>query len=174
MAKFSKTDSKGYTHALEVTEVSYDVEKNTSVVSYKYTLTSGSNNGFAGYGIEWGIWINGVRVMYHAWKSAEYTCYKGGNVINFGSGTVTIEHENDGSKSIECYAQILRLDGANYCPVEGTKPSGTLKLTDIPRGFVYIDNGETVEAYQCFIDDGAAFNHHMPYADNGAAFDMIT
>lgn len=174
MATFAVTDSRGYTHTLNVVEDSYDIASNTSQVSYSYTLTSGAYNGFSQYGIEWGIWINGTCVMYHNWVSAEYTCRKGGNVIVFGSGTVTIQHGADGKKSIDCYAKIVRLDGASYTPIVGTQPSGTLKLTDIPRGAAFIDNGSSFGRYQCYIDNGYSFDLYIPYIDNGSSWDLLS
>lgn len=172
MAEFYVVDSKGYRHSLFVTEKSYDIATNTSVVEYTYQLKSGSNNGFAQYGIGWEVWINGVRVQSHAQKSGEYTCRKGGNVLKFCTGTATIEHNTDGSKSFNCYALFKSMDGASYCPVVGTKPSGTFYSTTIPRGCIWIDDGEGFARYQCYIDNGESWDLYMPYIDNGEAWEL--
>lgn len=177
MAEFFLIDSRGYRHSLFVTEKSYDIATNTSVIEYIYQLQSGSNNGFKQYGIAWEVWINGNRVAYHAKKSGEYTCLKGENILSFVSGTVTIEHSADGSKSIECYAKSYDIDHSmspRYTPDNDIQPSGTLKLTDIPRGFVWIDNGSSFERYQCYIDNGFSWDLYIPYIDNGSSWDMYS
>lgn len=132
MALFTVTDSRGFTSYLSINETSYNIADNTSTVSYSYYLYAGTQS-FSQYGIAWNIVINGVTVQNHAWKSAEYTCRKG-TTMGFGSGTTTITHDNDGSKSIYCYATITRIDGTQtYTPIVGTRVSGTVVLTTIPR-----------------------------------------
>ena len=174
MAEFYVVDSKGYRHSLFVTEKSYDIESNTSVVEYTYQLKSGSNNGFSSYGIGWEVWINGTRVQSHAQKAGEYTCLKGGKILTFCTGTVTIEHDADGSKSVNCYALFKSMDGASYCPVVGTKPSGTFTLTNIPRGAMWIDDGTSLSRYQCFVDNGESWDLYMPHIDNGTSWDLYS
>jgi hypothetical protein len=171
MAEFKLVDSIGYTHKLTVTEKTQDIITNTTTIRWEYTLTSGSNNGFSKYGIGWEVYINGVQVAYHAKVSGEYTCLKGGNILTFGNGTVTIEHSADGSKSIDCYARAFNIDqSVNYTPDNDIKPSGTMTLTKINRGLVYIDNGTTLEPYLCYIDNGTTWVYYRPYIDNGTDF----
>ena len=173
MATFSKTDSIGYTHKLVVTEKSQDIVANTTTLHWVYTLTSGSNNGFAQYGIAWEVYINGQRVAYHAKVSAEYTCRKGGNVLTFGSGDVVVQHGEDGQKTVECYARAFDIDqSVVYTPDNNITPSGSMTLTRINRGIVYIDDGTEMTMYQCYIDNGTSWDHAIPYIDNGTIWEQ--
>lgn len=39
-------------------------------------------------------------------------------------------------------------------------------------GLVYIDNGSSLEAYQCYVDNGTSWDLVIPYVDNGTGWDM--
>ena len=39
-------------------------------------------------------------------------------------------------------------------------------------GLVYIDNGSSLDAYQCYIDNGSSWDLCLPYIDTGTGWDM--
>lgn len=41
-------------------------------------------------------------------------------------------------------------------------------------GVVWIDNGSSFEAYQCYIDNGTSWDLCVPYIDNGSSWDAAT
>lgn len=41
-------------------------------------------------------------------------------------------------------------------------------------GLIYIDNGESCDAYQAYIDNGTGFDLCLPHTDNGTSFDLNT
>ena len=40
------------------------------------------------------------------------------------------------------------------------------------EGCVNIDNGVSIDAYECYIDNGSNWDKHTPYIDNGTSWDM--
>lgn len=42
------------------------------------------------------------------------------------------------------------------------------------QGLVYIDNGNSFEAYQVYIDNGTSWDQYVPYIDNGTSWDMCS
>lgn len=50
----------------------------------------------------------------------------------------------------------------------------TIKSVAGRSGLVYIDNGSSIEAYQCFIDNGSGWDQYMPYIDNGSSWDLCS
>ncbi len=131
MAVFHKNlsgDSR-YSLKLEVNETSYSTENNTSEVSYVLTATKASGGGY------WSnsainpvnVVLNGEmvvdkKVSYNFSTSTPCT-------ITLASGTKTISHDGDGSKTITVSAYFG--DSANS--LGNATVSGNLTLTTIPR-----------------------------------------
>lgn len=55
-------------------------------------------------------------------------------------------------------------------------PTGNVTLYAIweALGLVYIDNGSSLEAYQCYIDNGSSWDLYAPYIDNGSSWDLYS
>lgn len=135
MAVFSKTGGSNggsyaeyFTAKLTVIEESYSVENNTSTVSWKLKLISGDSGKFSDYYGYFDVYINGKHVL----DDEGYKSITSANTsITLGSGTLTVEHDDDGEKTIACSATIDMASGT-YSPGDFSL-SGNLELTDILR-----------------------------------------
>lgn len=117
---------------LTVTETSYSIENNTSVVSFSLKISKVQS----GYDYNWGtnnasaytetVNINGTTYTAHNGK------YDGSSVTTYISGTQTINHDSDGSKTITCSFSVDDKTGKSYTSGDASA-SGTLTLTTIPR-----------------------------------------
>lgn len=89
---------------------------------------------------------------------------------NYPWSSNPISHNADGSKSVTIELSISSSNQDNKdWVITGSK---TIQLTSIDNGLVYIDNGTTFEAYQCFIDNGTSWDKCIPYIDNGSGWDV--
>ncbi|WP_298731015.1 DUF859 family phage minor structural protein [uncultured Granulicatella sp.] len=127
MVRIEKFTNSGYAKlAMEVTETDYSIENNDSPVEYNLWLERGS--GWV-YDLNNETWaeatINDQTVI------AKYVSFDLRNTdrVLLGSGTITIPHNDDGSKTITFWARILNV--ANQGNINWF--SGTLGLTNIPR-----------------------------------------
>lgn len=127
MARIEKYTSSGYAKlALEANETSYSIENNDSPVEWKLWLERGStwvydlNNETLAEAE-----INDKRVFS---KNVSFDL-RNTNRVLLGSGTLTIPHNEDGSKSITIWARILNV--ADQGDIDWF--SGTVTLTNIPR-----------------------------------------
>lgn len=130
MASISGNGSRGHhKFTLEVIESSYSIDNNTSDVSYSFKLapiTKGYNWSGWGSQISYKIIINGT----------EYTgtipSYDGKSTVTLKSGSQTIPHNNDGTKSIDFSFSVTDSTGQSYTSGSASA-SGSLTLTTIPR-----------------------------------------
>lgn len=141
MASFTsyvKADSRLYaTVSFSIKEKSYDVSTNTSVVEYSFSGAQVSPSYFAFSGTSRNpagtvvVKINGSDV-----KSANIALLRYAQGTCSGSGTVTVPHNNDGTKTVSWSIRMDEVTG-NYSgdtwKYGATSTSGSLKLTDIPR-----------------------------------------
>lgn len=147
MAKLSKTvscdTSRGLVYAnLHLTEGDYDIENNRSPIYWSVTLTTGR----VGWNTSWAQWGQKIYVTGSVGGQSIGTIYipnynygsTGGSGTTFGSGTIWITHEDDGTKSIS--ASISFTDNANgnndgkyYTPGSGSNSASGLVLETIPR-----------------------------------------
>lgn len=136
------TYAKYYTGKLSVWENSYDIASNTSNVGYRLQLLSGSSGQFGGLNASYSININGQQVKS---GSGQYSLGHNGT-ITFAEGTTTIQHNDDGKKSISCSA-VIDFQSHSVSPGDFT-PNGTLTLSTIPRTST-INNfyGSDIEQY---------------------------
>lgn len=127
MVRISKTTSSGYVRlVLEVNETSTDITTNTSTISWQLWLERASawafdlnNESLAE------VEINGKRVL------SKYVSFdlRNSQWVTFGSGTMTIPHNEDGTKSIVIWARLTNVaDQGNI-----NWFSGTVNLSNIPR-----------------------------------------
>lgn len=137
MATFTGTGShnSNYTGTLTVTEQSYDIASNTSVVAYSLVLTGNSGYYFQQTYLTTKVYVNGV--VQDRYEQISMPSPSGG-VSNYSvcSGTTTVQHNNDGTKTITVYATMSTPTTQTYLPGSISVPSGlngTLTLTTIPR-----------------------------------------
>lgn len=164
----SATSSKSFTLELTLTENSVSDTANTSSITYKLVLKSGGWY-FSDYSHGHKVSLGGKVV-----SEVTHTAYQ--NQVSLGanssltvaSGTTTIEHDTNGDKS-------LSVSFSFYTSYTGTlSGSGTMALTHINRGLVYIDNGSKLVAAQVYIDNGSEWKLAIPYIDNGTTWKLCT
>ena len=129
MASISSKGAKGHhTYKLTLTEKSTDTAKNTSSVDYTFELIDDAN-------WFWEQWGNNITYS----VSANGSVIKSGSIPNhttknqtIASGSFTVPHNADGSKSISYSFTVT--DNANQSYTSGNaSASGTMALTKIPR-----------------------------------------
>ena len=147
MAKLSKTvscdTSRGLVYAnLILSEGDYDIENNRSPINWSVTLTTGR----VGWSTSWAQWGTKIYVTGSIGGQSIGTIYipnynyngAGGSGTSFGSGTIWITHNNDGTKSIDASISFVdNADGNNngtyYTPGDGSNTAYGLVLNTIPR-----------------------------------------
>lgn len=127
MGRIEKYTSSGYAKlAMEVTETSYSIENNDSPVQYNLWLERGSTWVYDLNNETWAeAMINDQTVIN---KYVNFDLRNTDRVL-LGSGTLTIPHNEDGSKTITFWARILNV--ADQGDINWF--SGTLGLKNIPR-----------------------------------------
>ncbi len=129
MASITANGAKGHhKFTLTVTETATSTANNTSTVSFSFKLspiqTSWDWSGWSS--IKYSIKINGT----------EYTgtipSYDGSSTVTLKSGTQTVSHNANGTKSISYSFSVTDGAGKSYTPGNASA-SGKLELTDIPR-----------------------------------------
>ena len=131
MAVFSVNNSNNrFTLRLTLTEGAYDVANNTSPVTYKLELIANTAYNFSSYGIGRKIVLGGTTVYEGARKQGEFSIADYGT-LTLASGTHTVTHDADGSKSLSV-AYSIDMAEASYTPgsLSGT---GTMTMVQIPR-----------------------------------------
>jgi hypothetical protein len=129
MASISSKGAKGHhTYKLTLTEASTDTAKNTSTINYTFELIDDAN-------WWWEQWSTNISYSI----SANGSVIKSGYIPNHttknqtvASGSFTVPHNADGSKSISYSFSVT--DNANQYYTSGNaSASGTMALTKIPR-----------------------------------------
>ena len=126
-----------YSLTLEVTEKSYNIAANTSVVEYKLTMACAGFVGFSDYRVQGSLSIGGSSVWsYDASRAFNYPVKNGYSEV-LATGTKTITHNTDGTGSCAAAAYVLVAGGGDgispgRAPSSGTL-GGTVTLTTIPR-----------------------------------------
>ena len=127
MARISKTTSNGYVRlVLEVKEISTNIANNTSEISWKLWLERASSWAYDLYNESLAeVEINGNRTL------SKYVTFDLSNstYATFGSGQLTIPHNEDGTKSIAIWARLTNV--SDYGDINWF--SGTVNLSNIPR-----------------------------------------
>ena len=127
MANFSKTTSNGYVRLVfQVTEASTSIPYNTSEVVYHLMLERGSTWAFDLNDESLAeAEINGQKVI------SKYVSFdlRDREWVSLGKGSITIPHNEDGSKSISIRARLTNV--SNLGDIGWF--SGTLNLSTIPR-----------------------------------------
>ena len=129
----SATTSNDYTLKLTLTENSVSTSNNTSSLSWALTLHSGSWN-FSQYSIGWRVIINGTTVSIQDRSTAPQRTLGLNSSITIASGTTTVTHSSDGTKTMSASANIY-MEKVSYTPGDMSL-SGTMTLTPIARASV--------------------------------------
>lgn len=135
MAQFSGNIGIGagqtdkYSLLLDVSEKSYSIENNTSQVEWWVGIRSNTAyHNHYGLSETYVVNINGTVVH----NAVHTPTVNSGATVWVASGTTTVSHNTDGSKSISVSASFNNADRDTYLPTIGSC-SGSLKLTTIPR-----------------------------------------
>ena len=127
MVRISKTTSNGYVRlVLEVKEISTNIANNTSEVSWQLWLERASSWAYDLYNESLAeVEINGSKTL------SKYVTFDLSNstYATFGSGQLTIPHNEDGAKSIAIWARLTNV--SDYGDINWF--SGTVNLSNIPR-----------------------------------------
>ena len=127
MARIEKYTSSGYAKlAMEVTETDYSIENNDSPVKYNLWLERGSTWVYDLNNETWAEATINSQTVVDKYVSFDL---RNTNRVLLGSGTITIPHNEDGSKTITFWARILNVADQGDINWFG----GTLGLTNIPR-----------------------------------------
>lgn len=165
MVKISKTTSSGYARlVLEVKETSRDITTNTSTISWQLWLEKNTtwvynlnNDSLAE------VEINGQYVL------SKYVSFdlRNRDWVTFGSGTMTIPHNEDGTKSITIWARLTNVaDQGNI-----NWFSGIVYLENIPRssGIKSVTETELGKPITIIIDKKVdEFRHQVSWSVNGS------
>ena len=121
-------DNSGYTLYLDVSESNVSIDNNTSVVNWTLRIVSTKSLTYGSWdwdGTPYSVKIDGSTVSSGS-KAYDFRNYQN---LTIASGSKTITHSSDGSKSVSCSASF----GNSNTPIGDASASGTLTLTTIPR-----------------------------------------
>lgn len=158
--------TREYQLHLIMSEQSQSIANNTTTIAYELRLTSGSYN-FGSYGAGWEVWINGTRVAYHDRNLSDRYSIAKNSYWTIASGTTTVTHSADGTKTIACSASLDMAGSPAPGPL--SCPSTNWTLTTIPRKstmtvptFTIESSGTmTISAYS------TSFTHTITYSFEG-------
>ena len=123
--------SNTFTLELTLVEQSTSTAGNSSTISYTLKLKSTTKN-FAQYGVGAAVKLDNQTVAERDRGSAPKITLGTYSEVTLLSGTHTVGHNSDGSKSMSVFFK-LDMASASYTPGYVSK-SGTMTLTKIPRG----------------------------------------
>lgn len=133
MASISANGSKGHhKFTLTVTETSTSEANNTSTISYSFNLSPIRN------GYDWANYTNASRTVSYTVNvnGTSYTGtipnYDGSSTVTLKSGTQTVSHNTDGTKTISFYFNVTDTTSATYTSGNASA-NGTLALTPLER-----------------------------------------
>ena len=151
---------------LEVNETSASKENNTSIVSWQLWLERGSSWAYDLYNESLAeVEINGQSIL------SKYVSFdlRNSDWVRFGSGTLTIPHNDDGTKSISISARLTNVaDMGNIGWI-----NGTVDLSNIPRASSIrsVSATELGKPVSVEIDRKASgFKHQVWWSVNGSAW----
>lgn len=122
--------SNGYKIHLTLTEESTSTANNTSLVSYKFWVSNGSNNRFTDNDWSWSISIGGHTI---AINNFNFYVYPYNVTQTIAQGQVTVTHNSDGSLNMPYSVSVPNVKASNKYGMPAMSLSGTWALTTIPR-----------------------------------------
>lgn len=158
-----------YTLELTVVEDSTNTTANTSSVSYTLKLKSGGYD-FAQYGVGASVSLNGAQVAYRDRYSAPQLSLGTYSSITLLSGTTTIAHNSDGTKTI-AVAATLDMAKASYTPGPMSISGQSITLTTIPRATAPVVSGAATMGQAKTISlspASSSFTHTLLYSFGSA------
>ena len=159
-----------YTLELTVVEDSTNTTANTSAVSYTLKLKSGGYD-FAQYGVGASVSLNGAQVAYRDRYSAPQLSISTYSSITLLSGTTTIAHNSDGTKTI-AVAATLDMAKAYYTPGPMSISGQSMTLTTIPRATAPVVSGAATMGQAKTISlspASSSFTHTLLYSFRSAS-----
>ena len=177
MATFTGTGSNNsnYTGTLTVTESSYSVANNTSEVAYSLVLTGNSGYYFQQWYLTTKVTINGTEVQNRDEKISMPAPSGGVSTYAVCNGTLTVPHNNDGTKTISVSASMSTVTSQSILP--GTiNMSGSLALTTIPRASTMtVPNVEIGQSSTFSVTAASSsFTHSITYSFSGLTGTVAT
>lgn len=161
---YSKTlSSKNMTLTLTLTENSVNTANNTSNITYKLTLKSNGSYWFSDHSHGYSVKLNGKTIKSLTWVDGKnQISLDAGKTITVCSGTTDVEHDSDGTLSDMAVAYSFYTEYTDT--ISGT---GTMALTAISRGLIYIGNGSSYDAYEVYIGNGTSWDKYTPHIGDG-------
>lgn len=143
---------------LTVNEISTNVENNTSEVSFDFTIYKASYSWNGWNSITYTITINGTPY------TGTIPSYSAGSTMTIKSGSQSIKHEDNGSKTISCSFSVNDATGQSYT-CGNASASGNLTLTTIPRASSISCTTANIEETATIIINRASssFTHTVKY-----------
>lgn len=163
---------RGYSIEFYCNETGTDIASNTSTISYSLKIKSG-NYSYSQYGTGWSIYINGTRVSYMADNGID-TSISANSSLTLATGTTTVTHNNDGTKTVNLSASVSMPEGS-YGPGD-MSCSGTWTLTTIPRASTLSVPSLTIGSASTLTVTAAssAFTHQISYSFSGLTGTVAT
>ena len=163
MFTLTKNGAKGHhKFTLDVTENSTSAVDNTSSLSFTFKI-SPISNGWDWY--DWGSKISYVVNINGTKYTGTIPAYDGYATVTLKSGSLTVEHNSDGTKSISVSFSVT--DGANqYYTCGNASASGTMELSTIPRAStISVTDGEIGSTINIVISKKVTdYIHTLTYA----------
>lgn len=163
-----------YSLILRINEISYSVENNTSYVEWWVGIRSNTQyHTHNGIPETFKVSVNGTQVLDQSFTPN----VPAGTLVGVKSGTVTISHDADGSKTISASASFSGSNPGYYAPITGSC-SGTVKLTTIPRASSISIDSPSIECGNTININGSSasknFTHKIYATWNGKTSELTT
>ena len=163
-----------YSLILRINEISYSVENNTSYVEWWVGIRSNTQyHTHNGIPETFKVSVNGTQVLDQSFTPN----VPAGTLVGVKSGTVTISHDADGSKTISASASFSGSEPGYYAPITGSC-SGTVKLTTIPRASSISIDSPSIECGNTININGSSasknFTHKIYATWNGKTSELTT
>lgn len=164
--------SNAYVLQLVVTEESISQDNNTSEISYVLQLVSGSQNRFNIHHIGATVNIGSHTQTRARLESPQYSLGYNSS-IDIMSGTATIAHDDDGSKTVSI-SFAIDMDDNEYTPGALSSSGHSMALTPIsrqpsaPNATARIYDGSTHKKYAARLYNGGGFKEYLPYKYDGS------
>lgn len=163
-----------YSLILRINEISYSVENNTSYVEWWVGIRSNTQyHTHNGIPETFKVSVNGTQVLDQSFTPNVPV----NTLVGVKSGTVTISHDADGSKTISVSASFSGSNPGYYAPITGSC-SGTVKLTTIPRASSISIDSPSIECGNTININGSSasknFTHKIYATWNGKTSELTT
>ena len=150
---------------LTLTETSYDVPTNTSVLAYTFTLYKSSYSWSGASNITFTCSINGTDY------TGSIPNYTAGSTLTLLSGSITVNHNADGTKTVGSYFNVYDGSGRSYA-CGNASGSGNIVLTNIQQGTTVTSSIRSTDWDRVAINWTAGSpSAYVQYSLNGASWE---